>query len=96
MTIASEQKIWTDQEFMALPKDSGRYELVNGELMDRNNSGMEHGYIASNLIILLGGLVRSQKPGVVCDSSTAFALKARNKQISNFAQQPHVSQSTGC
>lgn len=33
MTIASEQKIWTDQEFMALPEDE-RYELVNGQLRD--------------------------------------------------------------
>lgn len=79
MTIASERKIWTDEEFMALPED-GRYELVNGELVNMGNSGMEHGYIASNLIIFLGGLVRSQKLGVICDSSTAFAMKTGNKR----------------
>ena len=79
MTIASEQKVWTDEEFMALPED-GRYELVNGELVSMGNSGMEHGYIASNLIIFLGGLVRSQKLGVICDSSTAFTLKTGNKR----------------
>lgn len=53
MTIAPQQKQWTDEEFMALPED-GRYELVNGELVNMGNSGMEHGYIASNLIILFG------------------------------------------
>jgi Uma2 family endonuclease len=79
MIVASEQKIWTDEEFMALPED-GRYELVNGELVSMGNSGMEHGYIASNLIIFLGGLVRSQKLGVICDSSTAFTMKTGNKR----------------
>jgi Uma2 family endonuclease len=79
MTIASEQKIWTDEAFMALPGD-GRYELVNGELVNMGNSGMEHGYIASNLIFFLSGLVRSQKVGVICDSSTAFTMKTGNKR----------------
>ncbi|NJM28322.1 MAG: Uma2 family endonuclease, partial [Pseudanabaena sp. RU_4_16] len=46
MTVATEQKIWTDEEFMALPRDGNRYELVNGELVDMGNSGMEHGYTA--------------------------------------------------
>lgn len=80
MAIALDQKIWTDEEFMALPEDEHRYELVNGELVDMGNSGMEHGYIASNLVIFLGGFVRSQKLGVICDSSTAFAMKAGNKR----------------
>ena len=80
MTVASEQKIWTDEAFMALPEDGHRYELVHGELVDVGNSGMEHGYIASNLIIFLGGLVRSQKLGVICDSSTAFTMQTGNKR----------------
>lgn len=79
MTIASEQKIWTDEQFMALPEDE-RYELVNGELVNIGNSGMEHGNIASNLIFFLGGTVRSQKLGVICDSSTAFTMKTGNKR----------------
>jgi len=80
MTVASAQKTWTDEAFMALPEDGHRYELVHGELVDVGNSGMEHGYIASNLIIFLGGLVRSQKLGVICDSSTAFTMQTGNKR----------------
>ena len=80
MTLASERKIWTDEEFMALPED-GRYELVNGELVNMGNSGMEHGEIGSFLIRLFGRcIVRSQKLGVICDSSTAFTLKTGNKR----------------
>lgn len=80
MTIASEQKVWTDEEFMALPEDGHRYELVNGELVDMGNSGMEHGWLVSNLMIVLGGFVRVHKLGVMSDSSTAFAMKAGNKR----------------
>ncbi|WP_448602662.1 Uma2 family endonuclease [Thermoleptolyngbya sp.] len=71
----SEPKVWTDEEFMALPQDGHRYELVNGELIDMGNSGMEHGWIASKLMIVLGGFVQAHKLGVMCDSSTAFAMK---------------------
>lgn len=77
---ASEPKVWTDAEFMALPQDGHRYELVNGELIDVGNSGMEHGWFASNLMIVLGGFVRTHKLGVMCDSSTAFAMKNGNRR----------------
>lgn len=52
MTISTEnstqKKVWTDAKFMALPKDGHRYELVNAELLDMGNSGMEHGGIGFN------------------------------------------------
>ena len=80
MTIATEKKIWTDEEFMALPDDGDRYEIVNGELVNMGNSGMEHG----NLGTFLGGAlelyVRPRKLGVACDSSTAFKMKSGNKR----------------
>jgi len=83
MTATIEQtraKVWTDEEFMALPDDGNCYEIVNGELVNVGNSGMEHG----NIGIFLGGLieifVRQHRLGVTCDSSTAFKLKAGNKR----------------
>lgn len=75
-----EKKIWTDAEFIALPKDGHRYELVNGELIDMGNSGAKHGYVCSTLMILLGGYVRIQKLGAMFDSSTAFKMKSGNKR----------------
>lgn len=47
MTISTENKVWTDEEFMALSAEGHRYELLNGELVDMGNSGMEHGGIGS-------------------------------------------------
>lgn len=80
MTIASEKKVWTDEAFMALPEDGHRYELVDGELVDMGNSGMEHGWIASILNGAMFNYVYSHKLGVICDSSTAFTLKTGNKR----------------
>jgi Uma2 family endonuclease len=83
------KKIWTDAEFMALPDDGHHYEIVNGELIDMGNSGALHGYICSNLMILLGGYVQQQKLGAMFDSSTAFRMKNGNRRspdISFFAK----------
>lgn len=83
MTIATdktEHKVWTDIEFMALPNDEGCYELVDGQLVNMGNSGMEHGYLASVLTFYLGGYVIPRKLGVLCDSSTAFTLASGNQR----------------
>jgi Uma2 family endonuclease len=80
MIVAQEKKVWTDEEFMALPKDGHCYELVNGALVDMGNSGMEHGNIGAYLCGLIEFHARAQKLGVTCDSSTAFAFKSGNKR----------------
>lgn len=80
MTVASQKKVWTDEEFMALPDDGSRYELVDGEVVDVGNSGMEHGNISAYLCGLIELYVRPKKLGVTCDSSTAFTLKSGNKR----------------
>ena len=79
-TISTENKVWTDEEFMALPSAEHRYELVDGEVLEMGNSGMEHGDIGAFLAGCLAIYVRRQKLGSVCDSSTAFALKSGNKR----------------
>ncbi|MDX2272295.1 MAG: hypothetical protein NW237_10170 [Cyanobacteriota bacterium] len=45
MTTAT--KNWTDAEFMTLPEDGHRYELMNGKEVDIGNAGMEHGEMGS-------------------------------------------------
>jgi Uma2 family endonuclease len=74
-----DKKTWTDEEFMALP-EQGRYELVDGEVIEIGNSGMEHGYLASILNFHLSRCILPQKLGILCDSSTAFAMTTGNKR----------------
>ena len=78
-------KIWTDEEFMALPDDGHHYEIINGELINMGNSGALHGYVCSTLMILLGGYVRQHNLGAMLDSSTAFKMKNGNKRSPDIA-----------
>lgn len=80
-----ETKVWTDAEFMALPDDGNRYELVKGELVNLGNSGALHGYIAIILSAALFALVTSRKLGILLDSSTAFTMKNGNKRSPDIA-----------
>jgi len=85
MTITNVTKVWTDDEFMALSSDGHRYELVDGELVEMGNAGMEHGYLACLLVAELMAFVRQNQLGVVCDSSTAFTLKNGNRRSPDIA-----------
>jgi Uma2 family endonuclease len=80
MSLATEKKILTDEQFINLPEDGSHYELINGELVDMGNSGMEHGNISAYLCGLIELYARSHKLGVSCDSSTAFSFKSGNKR----------------
>jgi Uma2 family endonuclease len=80
-----EKRVWTDAEFMALPEDGHRYEIVNGELIDMGNSGALHGYICGLALSALMVYVLAKKLGVVLDSSTAFKMKNGNKRSSDVS-----------
>lgn len=84
-TDIPKHKVWTDEEFMALPDDGHRYEIVNGELVDMGNSGALHGYVCSLLLTALVGYVLPKKLGVILDSSTAFNMKNGNKRSPDIA-----------
>ncbi|QYO63561.1 Uma2 family endonuclease [Leptolyngbya sp. 7M] len=88
--LKTDKKVWTDEEFMALPKDGHRYEIVDGELIDMGSSGALHGYICSLLVAALASYVLPKKLGVILDSSTAFKMKNGNRRspdISFFAKE---------
>jgi Uma2 family endonuclease len=88
--LKTEKKVWTDEEFMALPKDGHHYEIVNGELVDMGSSGALHGYVCSLLVAALASYVLPKKLGVILDSSTAFKMKNGNRRspdISFFAKE---------
>jgi len=78
-------KIWTDEEFMALPDDGHHYEIINGELIDMGNSGALHGYVCSLALAALAGYILPKKLGVILDSSTAFKMKNGNKRSPDIA-----------
>lgn len=49
VTTLAPVKTYTIEEFMALPDDGNRYELVEGELVEMGQPGVRHGIISSRL-----------------------------------------------
>jgi Uma2 family endonuclease len=80
VTTEQQKQGWSDEAFMALSGDEQRYEVVDGELVDMGNSGMEYGEIGSFLGGMLALHVRRDKLGIVCDSSTSYTLKSGNRR----------------
>jgi Uncharacterized protein conserved in cyanobacteria len=71
--LASKNRIWTDEELEALPKDGYKYELLDGELI-KSPGYANHGAVSARLGALLLNCVDRQKLGDVYDSSTGFRL----------------------
>lgn len=70
-------RIWTDDELLALPEEKF-WQLIDGNLIKMSPAGAEHGEICSRLLITVGLFVRRRKLGRVYDSSTGFRLDAEN------------------
>ena len=54
---------YTADEFMALPLDLKRYELVRGRLVEVPVTSFKHGVIEINIVLLLGQHVRQRRLG---------------------------------
>jgi Uma2 family endonuclease len=58
-------KIWTYEEYLALPDDGNRYEIIEGELYVTPAPNTDHQHISSELHFLLKEFVRRNQLGVV-------------------------------
>lgn len=74
------KKQWTDEEFMNLPDDENRYELVDGELIVMSGAGGRHGYYVSLIHSFLSVYVRTKKIGFTFDSDTSFKMASGNRR----------------
>src|SRR2546427_4970088 len=77
MQALMENKVWTEAELMALPDDSRKYELVEGEIVV-SNAGIEHEFIGARLINSLFSFVWKHRLGIVCGSSAGCWMKSGN------------------
>lgn len=80
METIVEEKIWTDDELLALPKDGNKYEVVKGELV-MSPAGIDHEEIGARLTAALVNFVIPNKLGIVCTSSAGYWMKPRNPQL---------------
>ncbi len=74
------KKEWTDEEFMNLPDDGNRYELVDGELIVMGAAGGKHGYYVALMNFFLTSYSRDRKIGFTFDSDTSFKMASGNRR----------------
>jgi len=86
-TEAVKKQTYTMDEFMALPEDGKRYELVKGALVEMAPAGGEQGEIGPNLVMFLGPYVRQNKLGRVFSNEAAFTIDP----VNNIARAPDVA-----
>jgi Uma2 family endonuclease len=80
MDTIVEEKIWTDDELLALPKDGNKYEIVKGELVV-SPAGIEYEEIGVRVIVALANFVSEHKLGIICGSSAGYWMKPRNPSL---------------
>ena len=66
---------YTADEFMALPLDLKRYELVRGRLVEVPVTGFKHGVIEINIVLLLGQHVRRRRLGQLTPGDAKHLLE---------------------
>lgn len=71
-------KTWTEGELLALPKEDGKYELVDGELTLMPPASFNHGDVSLELGMQLRLYARKNKLGCVVGGQTGFWMKSGN------------------
>lgn len=56
-------KFWTYEEYLNLPDDGKRYEIIEGELFMANAPNSDHQFIVTELARLLGNVIAEKKLG---------------------------------
>lgn len=71
-------KIWTERELLALPKDEGKHELVDGEIVLMSPANHTHGEVCVNILSPLREYVKAKRLGKVYDGQTGFWMVSGN------------------
>ena len=83
--MAVEPRLMTAEEFLALPDDGTRRELVNGELRTMSPSRPRHGLIAGAIHGNLFQFARAKRLGVILGADPAFRLAPRTVRAPDVA-----------
>lgn len=74
--MATQLRTITADEFLALPKDGIRRELVEGELREMTPAGWQHGRVAGNVAGELRTYVLAKSLGVMTTAEASYRLAA--------------------
>ena len=65
----------TAESFEIFASQNGRCELIEGNVRMMSPAGSEHGYVAAEILVLLGSHVRQHKLGRVYAAETGFIIQ---------------------
>lgn len=85
MKVADIDKIWTDDQLLALHDDGRKHELWDGKVITMPPAGAEHGDVIMRLATAIGAHVYEHKLGRVYDGQTGFRLSL------DFCFEPDIS-----
>jgi Uma2 family endonuclease len=71
------RNVWTDEALLALPRNRGKYELIDGQLTLMSPPKAPHGFIAVRIATALHGFAKPKRLGLVF-AEAGFRLDADN------------------
>lgn len=74
-TLIAKPKLLTADDLLRLHSQGVRGELVRGVLIEKMPSGEEHGELAANTVIILGGFVKPRRLGRLVTSDSGVILE---------------------
>jgi Uma2 family endonuclease len=78
MSAAATKSPITVDDLEQMPNGDGRYELIDGELVERPPVGAQAGWIAGEIIVLLSTYLRAERLGWVFGSDCGYQLFPNN------------------
>ncbi len=72
------KKPFTYQDYLQLPNDGKRYEIINGELIMAPSPLTKHQQISGELFLKLGNFVKERKLGVILHAPLDVVLSEQN------------------
>jgi Uma2 family endonuclease len=84
MAMLLEERLYTVEEFMSLPDDGNRYELIEGEIVAMPGPSHEHGIVVDNLFKHFH-IYLAQNPTGRSMNNLAFKLSPKNAPLPDFA-----------
>jgi Uma2 family endonuclease len=72
---------WTYEDYLRLPDDDNRYEIIEGVLYMVNAPGFDHQYAVSELHLQMGSFVKSRKLGIVLMAPFEVHLSEKSRPV---------------
>ena len=72
--MSTDTRLITADEFLLMPDDGLRHELVRGEVTTMTLPGGEHGQIAAEMLLLIGGFAKAHRLGRAFAAETGFLI----------------------